>query len=497
MRRRGDSERSVSGVMRCAGMAIVVVLGMGAFGAGSVASADDAPEPAKQTEAAEVPAQVKALELIRAYYRTQTVHERVTVTVRTKLQGTEGSDGTPRFASRASTLQLMMRSGAGESAEAREVWIQAGRMRVYGASGAVTVTTDRAKAKWWRATIEGAVSSVSLAKVLRPLPLPQLDFAASESVEGLKDLTRYAREVRWSAATTNARTGVTEITGECRGGKVMLRAESRTGRIREVRVELWRPREVRIEMQVQAVASTGGSGETNGLFAVPSDEASRAATLDEVFAVTGEAAGGAGAQVFACEQLSDVEGESMSCAAFRAERAPDGREARMLSTRVLLFVSLKELKDAGVPREAVERAVAHVGERLAAQDNTTGGACARLVCVYVPSHDGAPSDAGAAESVRDVTGLPSEGTLQEMQAAIDVLRPRLGVLACGSGWVAESEWSKGYLPAGVPGAAVVLDAQLRVQAVVPVLGEDVGGKQFVAELDAAMGVPAPLPAKPE
>lgn len=478
-----------------AAVMVVGLLGVGAFNAGSVASVVDAPEPAKQTEAVEVPAQVKALELIRAYYRTQIVHERVTVTVRTKLQGAEGGDGAQRFASRASTLQLMMRPGAGESAEAREVWIQAGRMRAYVAGGAVTVTTDRAKAKWWRGAIEGAVSSVSLAKVLRPLPLPQLDFAASESVEGLKDLTPYAREVRWSTATTNARTGVTEITGECRGGNVMLSAEARTGRIREVRIELIRPREVRIEMQVQSVAGAGG--DAKGLFVVPSDEASRAATLDEVFAVTGEAAAGTGAPVFACEQLSDLAGESMNCSALRAERAPDGREARMLSTRVLMFVSLKELKVAGVPREAVERAVAHVGERLAAQGNTTGGACARLVCVYVPSHDGAPGNDGAAESVRDVSGLPSEGTLQEMQAAIDALRPRLGVLACGSAWVAESEWSKGYLPTGVPGAAVVLDAQLRVQAVVPVLAEDVGGKQFVAELDAAMGVPAPSPAKPE
>lgn len=480
-----------------AAVMVTGLLGVGAFSAGSVASVDDVPEPAKQTDAVEVSGQVKALELSRAYYRTQTVHERVTVTVRTKLQGTEGSDSTPRFASRASTLQLMMRPGAGESVPAREVWIQAGRMRVYGAGGAVTVTTDRVKSKWWRVAIEGAVSSVSLAKVLRPLPLPQLDFAASESVEGLKDLTPYAREVRWSAATANARSGITEIAGECRSGKVMLSTETRTGRIREVRIELMRPREVRIEMQVQSVAGAGGSGETNGLFAVPSDEMSRAATLDEVFAVTGEAASGAGAPVFACEQLSDLEGESMSCAALRAERASDGREARMLSTRVLLFVSLKELKVAGVPCEAVQRAVAHVGERLPVQGNAAGGFCARLVCVYEPLREGAPGDGGAAESVRDVSGLPSEGTLQEMQAVIDALRPRLGVLACGSAWAAESEWSRGYLPTGVPGAAVVLDAQLRVQAVVPVLAEDVGGKQFVAELDAAMGVPVPSPAKPE
>lgn len=456
---------------------------------GAAMTRQPAPQPTPPTPPALTPDE--AFAAARLFYRSNAVTERVSIAVRVARAGQVGQAGAG--VSRTSTILVRTQPDAADPAKSR-AWVQAGRLRLFAADGAITIGTDRADGAWFATSVSTPLSLAELERILPPMPIPELELwqAPSPADGSPLRLTVYARDTRWESVKPDTRAGngsgagvgPRTLEGSCTGGRVTLELDARTSRLRSMRVTLAAPINTTVEWSFSAVSADTVP------FTISTDPARKAASIEDFLGRTSDQAV---ASRLDCAKLTDLDGRSTDCTSlWPAEQSQQSR-------RVLVFMPMG-LDPAAIRLSPdIERALGAVSEWL--KESPVGPPRARLALAIDTTTDGgvaAPPEAGATD----------ERVLMTVQKCVDVFGPPLRGVNGPSLFTTDRRWASAYLPIGCVLAAVVLDERMFVRAVVPLMPDEGGGgdgvDQFEAELRAAWGEQAspapagssPAPAKP-
>jgi hypothetical protein len=449
---------------------------------GAAMTKQPAPQPTPPTPPALTPDE--AFAAARLFYRSNAVTERVSIAVRVARAGQVGQAGAG--VSRTSTILVRTQPDAADPAKSR-VWLQAGRLRLFAADGAIALGTDRADGAWFTTSVPTPLSLAELEKILPPMPIPELELwqPLSPADGSPLRLTVYARATRWESVKPDSRAGSGSaggggaaprvLEGSCTGGRVTLELDPKTSRLRAMRVTLAPPINTSVEWSFSAVNADTVP------FTINTDPARKAASIEDFLGrITDQAV----ASRLDCAKLTDLDGRSADCTSlWPAEQSQQSR-------RVLVFMPMG-LDPAAIRLSPdIERALGAVSERL--KESPVSPPRARLALAIDTTADGgvvAPPEAGATD----------ERVLMTVQKCVDVFGPPLRGANGPSLFTTDRRWASAYLPIGCVLAAVVLDERMFVRAVVPLMPDETGGgvDQFDAELRAALGEQAsPAPAKP-
>ena len=270
---------------------------------------------------------------VRAAYRAGVTTEHMRVTVR---QGTSTA--------RRATIALRVEPGADSAAR-----IQAGRLLVQAQAGTVVVALDRDSGPYLQQKYDGPLSPGTLDACVPPLPIPQLALALTPAADSVPDLCAYARAIAWDSATAEPREptagGTFVLSGHCTGGTLILTADSRTHRLRQVVVVLGsEPQQTRITIECLAAAGS--------LMEKPLDLANRSRV--ESLAELAKAAGGdTMTPRLDFGDIMEMEGRTTTAARMFASETPDGPAPERV---VFLFVRISRERsvDARAARTAAD-----------------------------------------------------------------------------------------------------------------------------------------------
>jgi hypothetical protein len=173
--------------------------------------------PQQQNEA--IPVAMALSDLSDAYGAAPTADE---VTARVRMPGLERTE--------VFTVRI---EPDPESPVLRQVLLELGQLRAYFGEGRMLVTSTAAADKYYMNEYEGELSAATVERLLPPLPAPQLILAAGVRAGEPVDLTPYTRGIVLDSAMANprARQPVMVIGGAGAGGPVTLIADVHSARL--------------------------------------------------------------------------------------------------------------------------------------------------------------------------------------------------------------------------------------------------------------------------
>jgi len=172
-----------------------------------------------QPESTTVPLEIMIEDLYAAYARPTA--EEMTI----KLRGPQGPE-------RAETVAVRIDPGDGRGKRPRRVSLDLGPLRVYASQGRLTAISSLAPGRYFQCPYQGELTPATLASILPPIPLPQLELASQERMT-FPNPTPYTTNVVWSGASAQSTTRppTMTLTGSGPSGPVTLVANLTTARL--------------------------------------------------------------------------------------------------------------------------------------------------------------------------------------------------------------------------------------------------------------------------
>ena len=160
-----------------------------------------------------------------AAYRAKPFAERVLISVKP-------ARATERSAERKS--ELLIRAVIADDPARSVLAIEAGQLRLHIAGGVLTAHGTGANTRVWSAEFAEAISQESLAKVLPPLPLPQLELFRGQDLPSALFLLPQTGATSFADAALDVVDGITTVRGQSAGGAVVLTINGATGGLRSL-----------------------------------------------------------------------------------------------------------------------------------------------------------------------------------------------------------------------------------------------------------------------
>lgn len=436
-----------------------------------------------------LPLAEQMLARLREAYSTTSVRERVTVTYRRRDSSGESSAGERR---RTSVLfvqtQPARRASADTAAQPGRAWIRASNLRVWTEGLTVRAASDAADSPvleqvltdaGGNGTGDGAgtngpanapdslpkddagatattqavcVDSAMLARVLPPLPVPQLDLWCLSSRTGtagdpaaVQRLTPYARDIRWTGASRDAKVGTIEVSGVCEGGTIVVACVEKTSRLRRVTIELVIPSPVSIimEFQPEAVggASSGASRDMPPMFEIDVGTRRRVNSLRELSLSARHRVTDSGLSWSGVQTL-----DGLSAAGF-LKSLPEANRPRLV-----LMVRARPGEDSLPPLADA------ILERLRARSQDADKAQPLWIVMSVCTRAGRAGGTGGAGTGDGNIGAGGvdEKVLDRVEAWAAILKPHATALRGQVLWTCEPKWAADLAPNDEPLAWVAL-----------------------------------------
>lgn len=158
-----------------------------------------------------------------AYSQAPTADEIVVI-----LRQREGAESRDRFTFRFDP-------GSVEPPRPRRMLLEMGALRAFFADGRFVAIHTGDPTTYAEEAFDGPVTPAVVARLLPPVPLPQLALAFGEG-----DLTPYSRAIQWDSATLDERARTATANGTCSSGAVAMTVDA-AGRILRFRAEIAPP----------------------------------------------------------------------------------------------------------------------------------------------------------------------------------------------------------------------------------------------------------------
>ncbi|MBX3357241.1 MAG: hypothetical protein KF745_02315 [Phycisphaeraceae bacterium] len=218
-----------------------------ALGAAAPAPAPSGPMP--------VPVE-SAFRDLRAAYRSAPTTERITLSLR--RPPAPSLPAIDRSETYIVTLNPSALAPADPPPAAPLLHIDFGPLQLWATQRRVIGLLASDSARYADLPVSPPFSAESLARAIPPLALPQLDLALSDSARPPTTITPYARGIAWTQATVDDADDPTEVTinGATDAGPITLVSDAKSGMLREVRIN---SRGTLLRLTLEPLATQPGS----------------------------------------------------------------------------------------------------------------------------------------------------------------------------------------------------------------------------------------------
>ncbi len=180
---------------------------------------------------ADPPSAADVVREVQRVYRAAPTCERVQMELRYPAPA-------PAVGTRSARSSLVVRVGPRAKGEGVETLaLELGQLRLSAGDGAMIAANERDPGTFFKGTVAGVLGSKTLAELMAPVLLPEVDLASSDPATACAAFWPYATEISWQSVDPDSKVaGRRVVHGTCAGGTVTMTVQNQ--RLRMLVIEL-------------------------------------------------------------------------------------------------------------------------------------------------------------------------------------------------------------------------------------------------------------------